>query len=77
MEQNSKSKFLYGEKTVYLRFINYLQLIGLFIMGMINLSNEQITVGVIYMVVGVVSFFFIKGFSDIIDLLDSINNKIN
>lgn len=77
MEENSENKFSYGAKTVYLRFINCIQIIVLVIMGLISFSKDQIVTGILYIVIGVVLLFFIKGFSDIIDLLDNINNKIN
>ena len=63
-------------KIILLKIINYIQLIGFIILGIINFNSENILLGIIYIVIGLVLFAFIKGFSDIIDLLDSINNKI-
>jgi hypothetical protein len=45
-------------------------------MAIINWSKEDILQGFIFIAVGIVIHAFIKGFINIIDLLDSINKKI-
>lgn len=64
-------------KTAFIKIINILQIIGFIIMAIIAWNNEEILQGFIYVVIGLVIFAFIKGFSDIIDLLDSINDKLD
>lgn len=63
-------------KTLFLNLINILQLIGFVIMMFVQINDEEIMQGVIYLVIGIVLFAFIKGFINIIDLLDEINQKI-
>lgn len=63
-------------KTAFIKVINILQIIGFIIMAIIAWNNEETLQGFIYLVIGLVIFAFIKGFSDIIDLLDSINDKL-
>lgn len=63
-------------KTTFIKIINILQLIGFIIIAIINWSNEETLQGFIYIGIGLVMFAFIKGFSDIIDLLSEINSKI-
>ena len=64
------------DKTIFLRIINAVQIIACIIVAIISFSNEEIANGIIMLIVGFVIFAFIKGFKDIIELLDSINNKL-
>lgn len=64
-------------KTTSLKWINILQLFGFLVASFISFSMEGNKLqGIIYLAIGLIIFAFIKGFSDIIDLLDEINNKI-
>ena len=72
-----KENYESGYKTVALRFINAFQLICCIIIAFVNWSNEKIITGFTFLFSGIVLFAFIKGFSDIIDLLDSINGKLD
>ena len=73
-EENEKKEV--GDKTILLRIIIAIQLIGCFIAAMAFWSDEEIGLGFIVLFGGIVLSAFIKGFIDIIDLLDNINNKI-
>lgn len=64
-------------KTGFIKFINAMQLIGCVIIAFVNWSNEQGILGFTFFFSGFVLFAFIKGFTDIIDLLDSINDKLD
>ena len=64
------------DKTVFLRIINALQIITCIVAAIILWSNEEIVIGITVLVVGFITFAFIKGFKDIIELLDDINNKL-
>lgn len=64
-------------KTKGLVVINVIQLISCIIMAIINLENGESLTALIFFISGIMIFFFIKGFADIIDLLDSINNKLD
>lgn len=64
------------DKTIFLRIINAVQIMACIIVAIISFSNEEIANGIIMLIVGFVIFAFIKGFKDIIELLDSINNKL-
>lgn len=64
------------DKTIFLRIINAVQIIACIILAIISFSNEEIANGVIILILGFVIFAFIKGFKDIIELLDSINSKL-
>ena len=64
-------------KTILLKIINWIQLIICIIVAIMCFSNNQVTSAIIYILVGIISFAFIKGFYNIIDLLDSINEKLN
>ena len=75
-EETKEKDFEYGLKTKFIRFINGLQLISCIIMAFINWSNEEGLIGFVYLFSGIVVFAFIRGFADIIDLLDNINYKI-
>lgn len=66
-----------NSKTLLLKIINAIQLIGCIIIAIVFLSNEQTLIGIIFFFSGIVLYAFIKGFTNIIDLLDSINNKLN
>ena len=68
---------IYTTKTTFLKGINVLQLIGFIIMAIVAWNAEETLQGFIYLVIGFVIFAFIKGFADIIDLLDSINDKLD
>lgn len=65
-----------GDKTIFLKIINVLQIISCIIIALFLWSKEEIWAGIVILVVGFVIFAFIKGFKDIIELLDSINNKL-
>lgn len=67
----------YGEKTIGLGIVNVLQLICFIILSIVSFMEEQVSQGFIYIAIGVITHFFIKGFSDVIDLLNSINNKLD
>lgn len=64
------------DKTFFLRVISALQIIACIIIAIVSFTNEKIVDGVMILIVGFVIFAFINGFKDIIELLDSINNKL-
>lgn len=64
-------------KTMFIKIINAIQLIGCLILAIIAWNEEESLQGFTYLGIGLVLFAFIKGFTDIIDLLDSINNKLD
>lgn len=64
------------DKTIFLRIINAIQIITCIIVAIISFVDEKIANGVIILIIGFVTFAFIKGFQDIIELLDNINNKL-
>lgn len=64
------------DKTMLLRVLNAIQILGSLIGAIILWSNEEILMGFIVLAIGIITLAFIKGFQDIIELLDSINNKI-
>lgn len=72
MEDNRENE----DKTIFLRIINAIQIIACIIVAIISFSNEEIINGIIMLIIGFVIFAFIKGFKDIIELLDNINNKL-
>ena len=72
MEDNKENE----DKTIFLRVINAIQIIASVIVAIMFFSNEQISNGIITLILGFVIFAFIKGFEDIIELLDSINNNL-
>lgn len=74
MEENKEREN--EDKTIFLRIINAVQIIACIIVAIISFTNEEIANGIIMLIVGFVIFAFIKGFKDIIELLDSINNKL-
>ena len=65
------------DKTIFLRIISALEIIACIIAAIFSFANEEIGVGFVILIAGFVAFAFIKGFKDIIELLDSINNKLN
>ena len=69
MEENN-------DKTFILKVINVLQIIACLIFAIISFFNEKVIEGIMILIVTFVLFAFINGFTDIIDLLDSINKKI-
>lgn len=74
---NINEEEINSTKTILLRFINALQLIGCIIAGIVLLKGEATLLGFVTFAGGLITFAFIKGFSDIIDLLDSINDKLD
>ena len=64
------------EKSYKIRIINAILLIISILGAMILASNEEHLFATLSIVLGIVSFIFIQGFANIIDLLDSINNKL-
>lgn len=64
-------------KTSLLKFINTVQLIGCIIGTIYCWANENVAFGFILLFGGIISYAFIHGFTDIIDLLDNINNKLD
>lgn len=64
------------DKTIFLRIINTIQIIVCIVISIILFANETIGSGIIILIFGFVTFVFIKGFVDIIELLDNINNKL-
>lgn len=64
------------DKTIFLRIINAIQIITCIIIAIVSFVNEEIGNGFIIFIIGFVTFAFIKGFQDIIELLDNINNKL-
>lgn len=74
-EGNENSEYV--DKTVFLRFIMGIQIIGCIIGAIVLWSNEETGLGFIVLFGGLIAAAFTKGFTDIIDLLDNINNKLN
>lgn len=66
----------YGNKTIFLRFIMAAQLIICIISAIVLWTNEEVLIGFIALFGGLIGTAFIKGFVDIVDLLDSINSKM-
>ena len=66
-----------ADKTILLKIINAIQLISCIIIAVALLLNQDIFKGTIILFVGFVLFAFIKGFSDIIELLDKISEKLD
>ena len=75
MEKKEEKEGL--EKSIFIRVINIFQLTIFIVAGLLNWDNEHPLNGLIYIAIGIVLVVFIKGFADIIDLLDSINNKLD
>lgn len=65
-----------SDKTFILKLINVLQIIACIIISILFFYNEEAIKGVITLIITFILFAFINGFTDIIELLDSINKKI-
>lgn len=76
-ETKENEEFEYGNKTVFLRFVIGIQLIACIIGAIVLWSNEETGLGFIVLFGGIIAAAFLKGFTDIIDLLDNINNRLN
>ncbi len=50
---------------------------GGFLLCLYEFTNTSVTTGMVWLVASIVSTVFLCGFAKIIDLLDSINNKLN
>lgn len=66
-----------GSKTNLLKAINGLQVAGCGIGALVAWANELVLTGFLLIAGSVITFAFLKGFYDIIDLLDSINDKLD
>ena len=64
------------DKTILLRIINAIQIFACLIFSVFFLINNEITKGIMILIIGFVLLAFLKGFQDIIELLDKINNKL-
>lgn len=64
------------DRTIFLRIINAIQVVACIIIAIISFANGEIGSGIMLLIVGFVAFAFVKGFVDIIELLDNINNKL-
>ena len=71
---NSKTD---DSKTTLLKAINGLQVAGCGIGALVAWANELVLTGFLLIVGSIITFAFLKGFYDIIDLLDSINDKMD
>lgn len=78
-ENNNKNQINNQEdnKSGIIRLINIVQFVGSIILAMYFATNDEKFYAIISVVVGIVLFAFIQGFANIIDLLDSINNKLD
>ncbi len=65
-----------SDKTFILKLINVLQIIACIIISILFFYNEKTIQGAITLIITFILFAFINGFTDIIELLDSINKKI-
>lgn len=63
-------------KTFLIKIINTIQVIACIIISIVFFSDENIIEGIIILIISFVIFTFIKGFQNIIELLDNINRKI-
>ena len=75
-EEQTKKEDENTDKTFFLRIVSVLQIIACIIVAIVSFTDEKIVNGVMILIVGFVIFAFINGFKDIIELLDSINNKL-
>lgn len=66
-----------NSKTNLLKAINGLQVAGCGIGALVAWANELVLTGFLLIVGSIIAFAFLKGFYDIIDLLDSINDKMD
>lgn len=73
MEENTENT----DKTILLRIINAIQIIACIIVAIIFFAEQNIFNGIVILFVGFILFAFIKGFCDIVELLDDINKKMN
>lgn len=64
------------DKTILLRIINAIQIFACLISSVFFLINNEIIKGIMILIIGFVLLAFLKGFQDIIELLDKINNKL-
>lgn len=77
-DQKKEKKGMEEEtKTKGLLFISVVQLVGSIILALKTLGDEKSFEAGLIFAGGIILFFFIKGFKDIIDLLDSINKKLD
>lgn len=65
-----------SDKTFILKLINALQIIACIIISILFFYNGKTIQGAITLIITFILFAFINGFTDIIELLDSINKKI-
>ena len=65
------------KKTTGISIINKVQVIISFIVGIVFMVVESTILGIIIWIISIIIAVFLKGFTDIIDLLDSINNKLD
>ena len=75
-EEQTKKEDENTDKTFFLRIVSTLQIIACIIVAIVSFADGKIVNGVMILIVGFVVFAFINGFKDIIELLDSINNKL-
>lgn len=75
--QKEDNDLEYGNKTMFLRLVMAFLLISSIIGAIILWNNKEIGIGFLLLFGGIILSAFIKGFTDIIDLLDDINNKLN
>lgn len=64
------------DKTILLRIMNVIQILTCLIFSAFCFINNDIAKGIMILIIGFVLIAFIKGFQDIIELLDNINNKL-
>lgn len=64
------------DKTFLIRIINLLQIIGCVIGAIFAWSSEAIALGFVILVSGMVIFAILKAIQDIVETLDSIDNKL-
>ena len=64
-----------SDKTFILKLINALQIIACIIISILFFYNGKTIQGAITLIITFILFAFINGFTDIIELLDSINKK--
>ncbi len=74
--EDEKEMEINEDKTIFLRVFNAIQIIACVIVSIVLFSNEEIGYAITTFVAGFVLFVFVKGFKDIIELLDSINQKL-
>jgi Na+/H+ antiporter NhaC len=63
-------------KTKLLKAINFIQFVTCIILSIIYFSKKETILGIICILIGIILFAFIKGFYNIVDLLDDINKKL-